>query len=197
MSSFRFSLRADVKHTQTHTRCCTMATHSLVQCESGTLSLIGPPRLCFLCSNTVKTLCILQAHVWFLFLKAKELFFLPCLFLPLPAELPTCCIRSTIVWKINPNLCSSFQGSADSLFRFVETCWWGLAGGEVVIGLVYSQSKNMQRGWLESKRCVCVCARVCLAQDAEYQIFWFWLFYISFVLWWINREYFILSTAKV
>ena len=29
-------------HPHTHTHCCTMAMHSLVQCESGTLSLIPP-----------------------------------------------------------------------------------------------------------------------------------------------------------
>lgn len=74
MSSFRFSLQADVKHTQTHAAVLWRCIHWYSVNLELWVSLV-PPRLCVFCSNPVKTLCILRAHVWFLFLKAKDLFF--------------------------------------------------------------------------------------------------------------------------
>lgn len=57
---------------------CIMAMHLMVQCESGKLFFNCPsasPWLCLLCSTLYIFVCALQAHVWFLLLKAKEPFF--------------------------------------------------------------------------------------------------------------------------
>lgn len=133
MSSFCFSLWANVKHIHTHAavqwrRCIHWCSVNLE------LWVSSFPPACAFSAQTVKTLHILQAHVWFLFKSQGPFLCTMFFFSPPPAEAPQCCIRSTIVWKINPNLCSSFQGSAESLFLLA------LVGGDVGFGLTSVQT---------------------------------------------------------
>lgn len=155
------------------------------------VSSIPPPVLFLLkhCKNFTRftSSCLVS-----LFKSQGSFFYVPCLFLPPPpAELPTCCKRSTIVWKINPNLCSSFQSAAESLFRLV------LVSGD---GGFWTRPVTVHRhtGGLKGKYIFprCVCAFVCVLASLGMLLFHIictmvWLF------WWINMETFILPTFKV